>query len=99
MKFTKKSLNLLYIFAFIYLTMCPSVHQLGEIIRHDVILKIGVQLHHSNFNNDYTVDPLNFSNKTKAAVFNQTGSCVVKYAQTSPLALDLSALSTVKLIL
>ncbi len=99
MKFKKKSLNFLYIFAFIYLTMCPSVHQLGDIVRHDVIIKVGAQLQQSNCNNDHTVDPLNFSNKIKAAVFNQIRSCVAKYVQTSLLAFDLSALSTVKLIL
>jgi hypothetical protein len=99
MQFTKKSLHFLYLVAFTYLTMCPSVHQVGDIVRHDVIVKIGLKSQQSNFNNDYTVDPLNFSNKTKAADFNQARSCFDKFAQTSLLALDLSALSTVKLIL
>ena len=79
--------------------MCPSVHQLGDVARHDVILKIGVQLQQNNFNNDSTINPFTFSNKTKAAEFDQIRSCVVKYPQSSLPALDLSSLSTVKLLL
>ena len=99
MKFTKKSLNFLYIFAFIYLTMCPSVHQLGDIVRHDVIVKVGAQLQHNNFNNSHTIDSFNFSNKSKAAGYDHSTLCVIKYTQSSLPVIDLSALSTVRLIL
>jgi hypothetical protein len=99
MKLTKNSLAFLYIFAFVYLVMCPSVHQFGDSIRHDVILKIKVQCQHNNLNADWNVDKAAVSSKNKAAEFEQvnlrTDRCIQSYFP----ALNLSALSTVKLIL
>lgn len=79
--------------------MCPSGQQLGDTIRHDVILKVKVQLQQDNFNNDYNVDPLSLSRKFKTADFDQIKKCAVIFSQSSLPDLDLSVLSTVKLIL
>ena len=99
MNFITNSLTLLYLCAFIYLTMCPSVHQVGGTVRHDVINKIGVSLQQSDINSDHTLDNLNYSNKTKATGFDHAKSWVVKDPRSSLPVLDLSVLSTVRLIL
>ncbi len=99
MKVTKNSLAFLYIFAFIYLVMCPSVHQFGDNIRHDVILKVKVKFQHNYVYPDWTVETCTLSGKTKTADFDQINLRAVQYIQPSFPALDLSTLSTVKLIL
>lgn len=99
MKATKNSLALLYIFAFIYLVMCPSVHHFGDNIRHDVILKVKVKFQHNYANADWTIETCTLSSKTKTADFDQINLCADQNIQPSFPSLDLSALSTVKLIL
>ena len=100
MRFTKKYHNILYVFAFIYLVMCPSVHQLGDIIRHDVTLKIGAQVQHNNFKKNFNSNPFNFSKNTQAADFDYLQTVYDSKLTPALLpALDLSALSTVRLIL
>ena len=94
MKLMKNPFIFLYLFAFIYLMMCPSAHQLGEIVPHGAILKIKVQLQQNNFNNDYTIDPLHSFNKSTTTDFYQIRKHAVIYIQSSLL-----PLSTVKLIL
>ena len=39
MRTTNNYLYVLFIVAFIFLTMCPTVHEFGENVRHDVVLK------------------------------------------------------------
>lgn len=80
--------------------MCPSVHQLGDIVRHDVTLKIGVQVQHNNFKKHFNGNPFHFSNNTQTADFDYLQRvCDSKHTPVLLPALDLSALSTVRLIL
>ena len=44
MNYHKILFNIFFIVAFIYLVMCPSVHELGDTIRHDVTLKVGAKI-------------------------------------------------------
>jgi hypothetical protein len=99
MKLAKNPLSFLYIVAFIYLVMCPSVHQLGDNIRHDVILKVKVYSQQDNYNNDYNFHPLRYANKLKIADIDQIRTCAFVFFQSSLPDLDISTLSTVKLIL
>ena len=100
MNLTKTIQSILYISAFIYLVMCPAVHQLGDIIRHDVILKFGVQLQESNLKNDCTIEPFNQPYNITTSDFTQDRTqCVEAYTPPSFLSSELSVLSTVKLIL
>jgi len=100
MRLTKKYHNILYVFAFIYLVMCPSVHQLGDIVRHDVTLKTGVQVQHNNFKKNFNSNPFTFARNTQTADFDDLQRvCDSKPTPALLPALDLSALSTVRLIL
>ena len=96
---SKKSFIYLCVFAFTYFVMCPSVHQMGDTIRHDVILKVKVHSQQDNFNNNYSFDPLSFAKKFKTADIKQIRTCAVVFSQSSLPVSDISALSTVKLIL
>ena len=100
MRLTKNYHNILYAIAFIYLVMCPAVHQLGDIVRHDLTLKIGDQVQQNNFKKNFNGNPFNFSNSVQTADFAYIKTvCVVQPAPSSYTALDLSSLSTVRLIL
>ena len=80
--------------------MCPAVHQLGDMVRHDLTLKIGAQVQHNSFKKNFNGNPFNFSNSVQTAEFDYIKTvCVVQPAPSSFPALDLSALSTVRLIL
>ena len=100
MRLVKNYHHILYVLAFIYLVMCPSVHQLGDIVRHDVTHKIGVQVQHNNFKKNLNGNPFNFSHNIQPADFDHINAVsVIKRAPSSSPALGLSALSTVRLIL
>ena len=100
MKFTKGFHHILYILTFIYLVMCPSVHQLGDIVRHDFTPQVVKQVQQKNFKRDLTLNPFPLTYHTQTVDFDQIRSLSVfnPHALSLP-ALDLSALSTVRLIL
>ena len=100
MKFTRNIHHILYLLAFIYLVMCPSVHQLGDIVRHDFTPQVCKQLQQKTFKKDFNLNPFQLNNHTQTVDFDQIRTlCVVKLTPSSLPALDLSALSTVRLIL
>ena len=100
MKFTRNIHHILYLLAFIYLVMCPSVHQLGDIVRHDFTPQVCKQLQQKTFKKDFNLNPFQFNNHTQTVDFDQIRTlCVVKHTPSLLPVLDLSALSTVRLIL
>ena len=100
MKLTKSFHHILYILAFIYLVMCPSVHQLGDIVRHDFTPQVVKQVQQKTFKKELNFNPFQLNDLTQTLDFGKTKTlCVVKLAPSSLPALDLSALSTVRLIL
>ena len=72
---------------------------MGENIRHDVILKVKVHSLQDNYKNNYNFDSLSFANKFKSADIDQIRTGRVVFSQSSLPNLDISDLSTVKLIL
>ena len=100
MKFTRNIHHILYLLAFIYLVMCPSVHQLGDIVRHDFAPQVCKQLQQKTFKKDFNLNPFQLNNHTQTVNFDKTKILsVVKLTPSSLPALGLSALSTVRLIL
>ena len=100
MRFTKKFHSILYLLAFIYLVMCPSVHQLGDIIRHDFTPHVGKLLHHKSFKKSFNVHP-----DTLHTAFRREDAAQLKTLEEITCSssffstLNLSIVSTVKLIL
>ena len=100
MRLTTKFHNILYLLAFVYLVMCPSVHQLSDLVRHDITPQFGKQLPHKTFKKGFNLTPFNFHNHTKTEDFLQCKTFVeIKFSPSLFSAINLSILSTVKLIL
>ena len=100
MKFTRNLHHILYLLAFIYLVMCPSVHQLGDIVRHDLTPQVVKQIQQKTFKKELNLNPFQLNNHTQIVDFDKTKILsVVKLTPSSLPVLDLSALSTVRLIL
>ena len=100
MRLTKKLHNVLYLLAFVYLVMCPSVHQLSDIVRHDITPQFGKQLPHKTFKKGFNLTPFKFHNHTKTQDFIQCKTLEeIKLSPSLLSTVNLSILSTVKLIL
>jgi hypothetical protein len=100
MKFTKSFYHIFYILAFIYLVMCPSVHQLGDIVRHDFTPQVVKQIQQKTFKKESNLNTFQLSNYIQTVDFDQTKILgVAKLAPSLISPLGLSALSTVRLIL
>lgn len=100
MKLTRSFHHILYLLAFIYLVMCPSVHQLGDIVRHDFTPQVVKQVQQKTFKKELNLNPFQLNNLTQIVDLDQIRTlCVVKLTPSSLPSLDLSALSTVRLIL
>ena len=100
MKLTKTYHSILYILAFNYLVMCPSVHQLWDIIRHDVTFKIGFQTQQKNLKKNFNSSHFKFSFSTQPTDCDYLKKVFfIETTPSSPLTLNLSFLSTVRLIL
>jgi len=90
---------IVFIFAFVYLLMCPSVHQAGENIRHDITVKV-VKVSKQNPKSNLAGNPF----KTVNAIQEGISVCVRTLQEPSgfllsPSTLSLSRLSTIRLIL
>jgi hypothetical protein len=80
--------------------MCPSVHQLGDIVRHDFTPQVVKQVQQKTFKKELNFNPFQLNNRIQTVDFGQIQILsVVKLTPSSLPALDLSALSTVRLIL
>lgn len=100
MRLTKKFHSILYLLAFIYLVMCPLVHQLGDVVRHDFTPQVGKQLHHKPFKKAFNFNPFTFHNNIQREdVAHVKTSEEIKFCPTLFSTVNLSALSTVRLIL
>ena len=80
--------------------MCPSVHQLGDIVRHDVTPQVVKHIQQKNLKKELNLNAFKLSYNTQTIDFDQIRILTVVKPNTSTLpVLDLSALSTVRLIL
>ena len=80
--------------------MCPSVHQLGDIVRHDFAPQVVKQIQQKTFKKGFNLNPFQLNNLIQTVDFGKTKIVGVVKLAPSPLpALGLSALSTVRLIL
>ncbi len=92
--------HILLIAAFIYLVMCPAIHELDNNIRHDVALKVEAKIQQKNFQKGFNLIPLKIFHSTQTGFFVQS-----KTRQELPIfppsqsTLNLSILSTIRLIL
>ena len=92
--------TILLIAAFIYLVMCPSVHELGGNIRHDVALKVGSKTLQKDFKKGFNFSFSKLSNDTQTGFFVQSmNTRELPIFSSSPSTLNLSILSTIRLIL
>ena len=100
MTFNKLFHHILLIAAFVYLVMCPSVHELGDNIRHDFVYKVGTKTLQKDFKSGLNVTPSHLSNNAQNDSFVQLKDAQ-KHLFFSPLhsTLNLSILSTVRLVL
>ena len=100
MKFTRNFHHILYILAFAHLVMCPSVHHLGDIVRHDFTPQVVKQIQQKNCKKGFNLNPFQLNNPIQTVDFGKAKIVwAVKPAPSALPALDLSALSTVRLIL
>ena len=80
--------------------MCPSVHQLGDIVRHDFTPQVGKQLQHKPFKKGFNLNSFKLHNNI---CLEDLGQCKTseetKFSPSSLPTVKLSALSTVRLIL
>ena len=80
--------------------MCPSVHQLGDIVRHDFTPQVCKQLQQKTFKKDFNLNPFQLNNLTQIVDLDQIRTlCVVKLTPSALPSSGLSALSSVRLIL
>lgn len=80
--------------------MCPSVHQLGDIVRHDFTPQVGKQLQHKPFKKGFNLNPFKFHNNIQTEDFAQLKTLEeIKYTPLLLATVRLSILSTVRLIL
>jgi hypothetical protein len=91
---------IVFIFAFVYLIMCPTVHQIGEDIRHDMTVKVEKKVSRQNPKSNLTCNPLKIVNAIREGIsvyFRTLQELSVSLSSHSTL--NLSRLSTVRLIL
>ena len=92
--------HILFIAAFIYLVMCPAVHELSDNIRHDVALKVEAKILQKDLKKGFNDTFSKLSNNTQTGFFSQ-----MRTVQELPIfssahsTLNLSILSTIRLIL
>ena len=98
--FNKLCHHMLIIVAFVYFVMCPSVHELGDNIRYDVVYKAGTKTIQKEFKNDSSTTPFHVSNNDQKDIFVQTQDAQKLFFFLPPHpTLNLTILSTVRLIL
>ena len=100
-KYVNKIMHyIVFIFAFVYLVMCPSVHQVSESIRHDISVKLETKASKQNLKRNLAVNPLKIITTAQTSIsvhFRKLQKISVFLL--SPFTLDLSMLCTVRLIL
>ena len=100
MRLTKNFHIILYGLAFIYLVMCPSVHQLGDIVRHDFAPQVVKQLQHKPFKKGFNLNPFKLHNTISVEDFAQFKTLEdITFSPSLLSTVTLSIVSTVRLIL
>lgn len=100
MRLNKIFCTILFIFTFICLIMCPSIHELGDNIDHDAVFKVRAKTLRKNLTNGFSFTPFKLSNNIITASFDQfkTKLNIHIFSSSNPT-LNLSILSTIRLIL
>jgi hypothetical protein len=80
--------------------ICPSIHELGDNIDHDAVLKVRAQTSRNNLTNGFSFTPFKLSNNSITASFDRfkTKLNIHIFSSSNPT-LNLSILSTIRLIL
>ncbi len=100
MRLNKMFCNILFIFTFICLIMCPSIHELGDNIKHDAVLKVRAKTLRNNLTNGFSFTPFKLSNYSLVDDYDRftTKQYFLIFSSSNPI-LNLSILSTIRLIL
>jgi len=100
MRLNKIFCNILFIFTFICLITCPSIHELGDNIDHDAVFKVSAKTLRKNLTNGFSFTPFRLSNNSLAVDYDQftTKQYFPIFSSSNPI-LNLSILSTIRLIL
>jgi len=90
----------LFIFTFIYISICPSIHELGDNKSNDVILKVRTRILWKNLKNVFSFTHSTLSNNSLTGKFDQftIEQNFITFSLSNPT-LNLSILSTIRLIL
>jgi hypothetical protein len=100
MRLNKIFYIILVIFAFICFLICPSIQELGDNTKHDVVLKVRAKILRKNLTNGFSFTPFKLSNNSLAVDYDQftTKQYFSIFSSSNPT-LNLSILSTIRLIL
>jgi hypothetical protein len=80
--------------------MCPSVHQLGDIARHDFTPQVGKLLHHKPFKKSFNLNSFTLHKNIPLEDFAQFKTSEdIKFSPLLLSTVNLSVLSAVRLIL
>jgi len=98
MKSIKKFQHTVYICAFIYLVLCPAVHQLDDAINHDIVIKNEAGLQQRECHKNVDSNLVKIFNSFLTEPFSHPGNEAKHAITLSPVTpLTLSVLSTVRL--
>ena len=80
--------------------MCPSIHELGDNIDHDAVLKVRAKTLRKNLTNGFSFTPFKLSNYSLVDDYDRvTAKQYFPIFSSSNPTLNLSILSTIRLIL
>jgi len=98
MKLTKKFLHNLYIFAFIYVVLCPAVHQVDDTVHHNIIITSEARLQQRDYTEDIDSSPVQAFMSLQIASLGHIFIITNPTIDSSPFKFfRLKALSTVRL--
>ena len=98
MKSIKKFQHTVYICAFIYLVLCPAVHQLVDAVNHDIVIISEARLQHREYHKNPDSNLTKIFSYFQPEPLNHTIPITSRSITPSPLtSFNLSALSTVRL--
>ena len=98
MKLNKNFHHIIYIFAFIYLVLCPAVHQLDDAVNHDIVIKNEARLQQKECHKNVDSNLIKIFNSFLTEPLSHPGNEANHAITLSPVTpLSLSVLSTVRL--
>ena len=72
MKLNNKIYYNIYICAFIFLVLCPAVHQLDDTVNHDMIIKSEARLQQREYHKSFDSNLIKIFNSYQTEPFNHT---------------------------